>query len=344
MARAQLAGELLTDFPFATDADRAGALGLLLTQFVRPMIDGPVPLYVIDSPQVGTGKSLLASLAHLVATGAAAPTGIESFDRTEAHKAITALLIEARPFILLDNVDRRIVSGHFAAALTCDTWNDRVLGQSKTITVENRAIWIATGNNLTLSGELRRRAVEIRLDAKMERPEERTSFRHTELKEWTRAHRPELVWSCLVLIQNWIALGLPPMPRQPLASFESWSKIIGGVLAAAGVEGFLANAETFRQRADPDAQDWRRFIEEWATAHASNAASVEALAPIARGLMPDLLGSGNEQSQHIRLGKALRKRRGQIIADWQIETAECRDADGRVRNGWRLASAGVGTG
>jgi hypothetical protein len=336
LALEQLAGQLFTDFPFATDADRANAIGLLLTPFVRPMIDGLVPLYVINSPQVATGKSLLASVAHLVATGAEPPTGIECFDRTEAHKTITAMLIEARPVILLDNVDRRLISGQFAAVLTAPRWTDRVLGQSKTITVENRAIWIATGNNLTLSSELRRRALEIRIDAKTERPEERTSFRHADLKEWTRANRSTLVWSCLVLIQNWLALGRPPMQRRPMASFESWSKIVGGILAAAGVEGFLANAETFRLRADPDAQDWRRFIEEWAAAHASNVVNVEELMKIADGFLDELLGSGNAQSQRIRLGKALRQRRGQIITGWQLEPAECRDADGRVRRGWRL--------
>ena len=336
-----LKDELLNDFPFATEADHANAIGLILTPFVRPMIDGPIPLHVIDSPQVGTGKSLLASVAHLVATGRAAPTGIESFDRGEAHKAITAMLLEAPPFILLDNVDRRIMSGHLAAVLTAEQWTDRVLGASKMVTIENRAIWIATGNNLTLSSELRRRAVEVRLDAKIERPEERTGFRHPDLKVWTRENRAALVWACLTLIQNWIALGKPASPARPLASFGSWSSIIGGILATAQVEGFLANVEAFRQRADPDAHDWRRFVEEWAAAHASNPVSAEVLAPIAQGLLPDLLGSGNELAQHSRLGRALRKRIGQIIAGWRIDPAEVNDADQRARRGYRLARAGA---
>ena len=105
------------------------------------------------------------------------------------------------------------------------------------VTVENRMIWMATGNNLTLSSELRRRTVEIRLDAKMERPEERTGFRHPDLKAWTRANRPALVYSCLVIIRNWFALGRGVMPLKLAYSFENWSRIIGGVLAAAQIEG-----------------------------------------------------------------------------------------------------------
>ena len=267
MAVEYLRGDLLADFPFATTPDTANAIGLLLTPFVRPMITGPVPFHVIDSPQAGTGKSLLASVIHIVATGRNAPTGIERFDPSEAGKAITAILLEAPPIVLLDNISRHLMSGPFAAVLTADVWKDRVLGQSKMVTVENRTVWMATANNLTLSSELRRRAVEIRLDAKMERPDERSGFRHSDLKAWTRANRAALVCACLTIIRNWFALRRPVAPMKPLGSFEDWSQIIGGILAAAQIEGFLSNAESFRERADPDAKNWRRFIEEWGAAH-----------------------------------------------------------------------------
>lgn len=340
MAAGYLKGELLADFPFAGAADRTNAIGLLLTPFVRPMIEGRVPLYVIDSPQAGTGKSLLASIIHIVATGREAPTGVEQFDPGEAHKAITAILLEAPPIVLLDNVSRHLVSGPFAAALTAGRWKDRVLGQSKMVTVENRSVWIATGNNLTLSSELRRRAVEIRLDSKMERPEERSSFRHPELQAWARQNRPALVHSALTLIQNWIALGQRAPSLRPLGGFENWSRTIGGILSAAGLGDFLGNAETFRQRADLDATDWRRFIEEWAAKHGTTPVSTTELRPIAEGLIPQALGSGNERSQQTRLGFALKRRLGQVFAGWRIEDAECRDGEGRARNGFRLTHAG----
>jgi hypothetical protein len=339
MAVEYLKSELLADFPFATAADLANAIGLLLTPFVRPMIVGPVPFHVIDSPQAGTGKSLLASVIHIVATGKNTPTGIERFDPSEAGKAITAILLEAPPIVLLDNISRHLMSGPFAAVLTADVWKDRVLGQSKMVTVENRAVWIATANNLTLSSELRRRAVEIRLDAKMERPDERSGFRHQDLKAWTRANRPALVHACLTVIQNWLALGRPGISMNPLGSFEDWSRIVGGIVAAAQVEGFLSNADSFRERADPDAKNWRRFVDEWGVEHGSSPVLIESLMPIAAGFLTDVLGIGNEHSQRTRLGKALTKREGQMFGKWRIEGTECRDDDGRARNGFRLTRA-----
>jgi len=339
MAADYLNGELLADFPFATGADRANAIGLLLTPFARPMIEGSVPFHVIDSPQVGTGKSLLAQVIHIVATGRSAPTGVAQFEQSEAHKAITAILLEAAPIVLLDNISRHLMSGPLAAALTGKVWTDRVLGQSKMVTVPNRAVWIATGNNLTLSSELRRRSVEIRIDAKLERPEERGDFRHKNLEAWARENRAALVHSALTLIQNWIALSQPAPALKPFGSFENWSHVIGGILSTAGIGDFLGNAESFRQRADPDATDWRQFIDEWAAAHGARPVTAVELAPIALGLIPRALGSGNERSQHTKLGFALKNRVGQIFGEWRIDNSDCRDAEGRARHGFRLMHA-----
>jgi hypothetical protein len=44
--------ELLWNFPFATDADRAAALTLELEPFAREMIVGATPLYVVEAPEV----------------------------------------------------------------------------------------------------------------------------------------------------------------------------------------------------------------------------------------------------------------------------------------------------
>ncbi|MGG5819616.1 DUF7146 domain-containing protein [Falsiroseomonas sp. HW251] len=51
-ARSLLLDELLGDFPFTSEAERAHALCLLLLGFVRAMIDGPTPLHLIEKPSL----------------------------------------------------------------------------------------------------------------------------------------------------------------------------------------------------------------------------------------------------------------------------------------------------
>lgn len=68
-ARALILDDLLVDFPFTSDADRAHAVALFLLPFVRELIAGPTPLHLIEAPVMGSGKSLLAEVLLLPALG-----------------------------------------------------------------------------------------------------------------------------------------------------------------------------------------------------------------------------------------------------------------------------------
>jgi hypothetical protein len=48
-ARALIVDELLGDFPFATEADRVNACGLLLLPFVREMVSNATPLHLVEA-------------------------------------------------------------------------------------------------------------------------------------------------------------------------------------------------------------------------------------------------------------------------------------------------------
>jgi hypothetical protein len=61
--------KLLGDFPFDSQASRAGVVAMLLTPFLRELIEGPTPLFLLDKPTSGAGATLLATVAATVATG-----------------------------------------------------------------------------------------------------------------------------------------------------------------------------------------------------------------------------------------------------------------------------------
>ena len=64
-AVALLNGELLHDFPFVDQADRAHADALLIVPFVRSLIHGPIPLHLIEKPTPGSGGTLLGGQGHV---------------------------------------------------------------------------------------------------------------------------------------------------------------------------------------------------------------------------------------------------------------------------------------
>src|SRR5207245_1206363 len=95
------------------------------------------------------------------------------------------------------------------SALTARVWKDRILGQSATVAVAQRATWAANGNNLRLGGDLPRRCYWIRLDAKTSRPWKRTGFTHPELIQWVSENRERLLAALLTIAVSWFAAGKP---------------------------------------------------------------------------------------------------------------------------------------
>ena len=149
-----------------------------------------------------------------------------------------------------------------------------------------RTTWIVTGNNLEFSREIARRTVCIRLDARAAAPHLRTGFRHDPLRGWIRRNRGDLIRSVLILIQHWLAQGSPRFTTRRLGSYESYGEVVGGVLEAAGIQDFLANARAVLAR-DGEAIAWRRFAEVWWSRHHSQPVEVGTLFSLAEEVLKE---------------------------------------------------------
>ncbi len=305
-ARSLLVDELLADFPFTSDSERCHATAALFPTFVRRMIDGPLPIHLIEAPTPGTGKSLLAEAISLVCVGHSADVTTFDKDENDTRKKITAILASAPQIVLVDNLRKGLMSSQIAAAITANIWTDRLLQTSQMLRLPNRAMWVATGNNPSLSMENARRSIRIRLDAKMDRPGRRRGFKHYPLRQWVLDNRPALVRAVLTIIRGWIAAGMPSTD-QVLGSFESWSKIVGGILQWLGVPGFLSNAEELYETADTEGSEWREFVAAWWDRFGPRFVSGGDLLGLAteKDLLIGVIGDGGSRSQKIRLGRAL---------------------------------------
>lgn len=249
--------EWLGDFPFPTDSDRANAIGLVLTSFIRGLV-ALVPLAVVDGKEAGSGKNLLADVVAILITGKPAQPLPYTTDDAEQRKVITSAFRSGAELFIFDEA-HSLDGPSFARALTSITYQDRVLGVSNLAEFPNRVTWISLGNQVQVFGDMGRRVYRIALAFDGESPENRpaSSFRHADLREWTEKHRAELLGACLTLIRAWFAAG-QPVPKLPFAmgSFEGWQKVIAGILETAGVDGFLTNVKEWRSESDFDRQHW----------------------------------------------------------------------------------------
>jgi len=326
-AKALLLDDLLGDFPFAGESERANMLALLLLGFLRAMIDGPTPLHMIEKPTPGTGATLLVDAVATVLTGSGAAVMTEGRDEDEWRKRLTAKLRQLPTLLLIDNLRSTLDSSALAAALTAPIWEDRVLGVSDMVRLPVRCVWIATGNNPAFSNEMARRLVRIRLDARVDQPWRRQAFRHPDLMGWVRANRARLVAACLTLCQAWVAAGRPRGSRS-IGSFENWAQTVGGVLDVAGVAGFLDNVDEMMEASDTEGAAWRGVAQSWWDRFGTAEVGVTELFDLAiRSEPPIVVGDGSERSQRTRFGALLRRMRDRVF---QLPHRKVRIEEGRI--------------
>lgn len=328
-----LFSEYLVDFPFCTSADGATAVVTMMLPFVRLMIQGPTPLILLEASSPGTGKSLLANCIAIPTLGKPLDVTPQRKGDEEWRKTITAAAINPSPFVLLDNLTGNLDSPALAAALTTDTWTDRLLGESRMLRLTISNGWLATANNLELSQDIYRRTVPIRLDAKMESPETRdvTKFKHPRLVQWGQDHRAELVKAILTIINFWIAQG-QPKGTVTMGSYESWAEVLGGIIGCAGFKGFLANREELRIAANSDLEEFGQFVLAWVNKFPPGKRRADELFPLLQDqpdLLPYVMSSETEHGRKARFGRYMVKKRDRVFKGMQLKILPGTDKSGR---------------
>lgn len=307
-----LLDDFLYDFPFVGEADRCHAIALYLLPFVREMIDGPTPLHLVEAPTMGSGKGLLAETLLMPALGDPPSPVTEAPSDEEWRKLITSQLLMAPPVFYIDNLNRILDSGSLAAALTGREFSNRILGKSEQVSLPIRCIWMAAANNPALSTEISRRCIRIRIDPRVDKPWERTKFRHPKLRSWVREYRADLVAAALTLCRYGLTHGAP---GRTLSSYESWSDVMGRILNGCGIPGFLSNLDALYDRADSEGAAWRALIAAWWQAHQFEPQTAGDLYPLVADAEADTLISGKDEiGRKKSFGKALAKIQDRVFS------------------------------
>lgn len=210
-------------FPLVDDVARGVVLHGLLTAAIRAALP-TAPGIALDAPAAGTGKTLLARCIGILATGGEPSILPPADDDPETRKRLFAALREGARVLLWDNVREPLGCAALDSFLTAGTFSDRILGVSETATLPNRAQFIATGNNLRLTGDTCRRVFLARLDAQVETPYARDfDFDPAQRIE---AERTRFVVAALTIIRAYIVAGRPKRGAGRTASFELWDDLV----------------------------------------------------------------------------------------------------------------------
>lgn len=249
---------LIDSFPFVGEGDRAVALSGILTTAIRRSLP-TAPLHAFNAPVAGSGKSLLVDIASMIVSGRSAAVIAQGKTEEEMEKRLGAALIAGDALVSIDNCETALGGELICQALTQPTLKIRVLGKSLNAEVPSNAAMFATGNNLSVIGDMTRRVVRCTLDAQVERPE---------LREFDRdpiaaihADRGNYAVAAITILRAFHVAGRPQQAA-PLGSFAEWSRWVRDALIWLGEADPCATMEQVRE-ADPRLESLTMVIEQW---------------------------------------------------------------------------------
>jgi hypothetical protein len=247
------------------------------------------------------------------------------------------VLREGDPVILIDNCEHPIEGDFLCSMLTQETVQARILGLSERVILPSTSLVFATGNNLTFGGDMSRRAVICRLDAKVERPDQRKF--DFDCQAEAIAHRAELVVCGLTALRAYIVAGKPQL-LSPMGSFDDYEWVRGTLVWLGRADPATTRDDVFAD--DPKKAELAELIAAWADAlgnrgitlhdldeESANAPGGTALYRLRHSLIE---ATGRGQLWNAKsIGRWLRRHKDRVIQGCRFVSE---DANGRLK--WQL--------
>ncbi|MCQ2356125.1 MAG: hypothetical protein MJ014_03780 [Methanocorpusculum sp.] len=239
------------DFLFADSSGEdsvnyQNTLAALVTAVLRPLWDGPVPIWVVDKNSQRTGGSLLQTVVGTAAFGVQQAAMPATRRKDEIDKIVRTIIAEDRVYGMIDNVEAGtnwtpevLLSATTGTGMTAT----RDMGTYAFLARTSRTFFVVNGINIDVRADVAGRVFVTRLVAPKAWQLLSWSRTKRELEELVLRLHPEIVRAVAVLLRFWRDSGKPAPPRVSgnISEYAEWFRVVGGMLAAAGYTRVLAN-------------------------------------------------------------------------------------------------------
>jgi len=222
----------------ATDAEGKCVLIALALSIIERVLLPERPVFFVTAGLRGGGKTTVLMMIALAAIGVKAAAAAWSSDPNERKKALFSYLLEGLPVLIWDNIPRGAAIGcpHIERASTCEFYQDRILGVTKTRTAPAYTIQAFTGNNIGPKSDQASRSLEARLSTDRPDPENR-HFQHPDPIAWTLDHRGEILRALYTILLGNPQLD-PDRRGEPETRFKTWWTLVGSAIEHAAGRAF----------------------------------------------------------------------------------------------------------
>jgi hypothetical protein len=236
-----LLGDLLRGFHWRGHIDAINYIGAALMILLMPMlVAAGHPGVMVWANKSGVGKSLLAQLLVILKDGITAGATTLDGGPREIENQIASELNDGRSTLFIDNQRGAINSTVLEANMTVSLIRIRGFHTQHKIERPNDVLWLLTSNDAVPTDDLLQRCIHIHLhfEGQVERRE--FAIKEDELKQFVTENREALISLLAGMVERWKDVGRP-MVKTP-CRFEKCGNLIGSILHANGLPGFLSNA------------------------------------------------------------------------------------------------------
>jgi hypothetical protein len=329
----ELLQDWISTFPFVDEGDRAACLAMALTSVVRKSLP-TAPLNVISATAPGSGKGLLIDGISLLQTGKIARATSFVEDENEFRKKLFSALLEGGANMSIDNINEfaSVKSDALCSVATQETWGDRVLGISKNAVCSTRMSIYLNGNNCRVVGDVIRRSLLCRLDARCEMPHLRRFER--DFLGYTRSNRAKLHHAALTILKAYQNAGSPRDAKLGgCGSFQRWDETVRGCVVWLRMPDPMEPMKTLYEN-DPTRAQLIGLLESWRETFGCRPMTVkDAWGEIhfdrgndLRGMLLDIarIRAGSDEINGRTLGNFLGSYAGRTVAGLRLEKAGLR--------------------
>jgi hypothetical protein len=258
--------EHLNEFPFADwregsdgvmqSRSQAVHIAAMLSQFAGRLIPREALRlgYIYNSNAHGSGKSLLVKLAIVPPNGGMASQPWSPKDE-ELRKVLDAEVLRASRYICFDNVRAHVSSPVLEGFMTSPRWTGRLLGKTQMFEAANTATIFITGNDLSVSPDIKRRTLEVRLFVP-EADMQARQVKHPIDDVWLTdpKTRRDILSALWAIVRYWGDSGKPLATKNLKIGYERWCQVFGGLVQFAGFGDPLAPPEGLDEEYDTDTE------------------------------------------------------------------------------------------
>lgn len=257
---------LLSGFCFASDADLANAVGVLLTGLlISHHIETSHPLVLLDGNRPGVGKTLFVRTVGMLLDGCEPIAMTFTTDGEELEKRIGAGIRQSKSrCFLFDNarvqVGQVIGNDSLESKSIMPIITTRILGRSENISRPNDMLWFLTMNDTKTNLDVLSRSLAIRFRCDGNPAEREFSF---DPVEYARTHRIEILAELVSMVLVWRQHGADSKARKH--RLPIWARMIGGILDHNGQTEFLNNQQACEEEFRDDTDELVSIAEECLT-------------------------------------------------------------------------------